>query len=202
MAAATRAKAGATGGMRRANPAQAAGHVSRNAPRQSAATCAECPPAGRSGRTKRSVESPMAAMSSMTIGRLAQAAEVGVETVRYYQRRGLLPQPQPTRGAYRHYPPEVAARLRFIRRAQQLGFTLDEIASLLQLSDGTDRRSVRRITAARLAQLQERMADMQKMADVLQHLLHACERAGGATRCPIIESIGALPLASGHGASA
>jgi MerR family transcriptional regulator, mercuric resistance operon regulatory protein len=202
MATATRAKAGATGGMRRANPAQGARHVSRKTARQPAAPCAECPPARRGGSADRTSEPAMSAMTSMTIGRLAQAAEVGVETVRYYQRRGLLPQPQPTRGAYRHYPPEVAARLRFIRRAQQLGFTLDEIASLLQLSDGTDRRSIRRITAARLAQLQERMADMQKMADVLQHLLHACEHASGATRCPIIESIGALPLAPGHGASA
>lgn len=125
----------------------------------------------------------------MTIGRLAQAAGVGVETVRYYQRRGLLPQPDAARGGYRQYPPSVAARLRFIRRAQQLGFTLEEIAGLLQLSDGTDRRSIRRITAARLAQLRERMADMQKMAEVLQHLLHACEHAGGAPHCPIIESI-------------
>ena len=129
------------------------------------------------------------ATAPMTIGRLAQAAGVGVETVRYYQRRGLLPQPAPARGAYRHYPPAAAARLRFIRRAQQLGFTLEEIASLLQLSDGTDRRSIRRITAARLAQLQERMADMQKMADVLQHLLHECEHDGDAAHCPIIESI-------------
>ncbi len=138
----------------------------------------------------------------MTIGQLAAAAGVNVETVRYYQRRDLLAVPDRPAGGIGRYAPSALTRLRFIKRAQSLGFTLDEIASLLQLSDGTDRRSVRRITAARLAQLQERMADMQKMADVLQHLLHACERAGGATRCPIIESIGALPLASGHGASA
>jgi MerR family mercuric resistance operon transcriptional regulator len=125
----------------------------------------------------------------MTIGRLAHVAGVGVETVRYYQRRGLLPQPSPTRGAYRQYPPAAAARLRFIRRAQQLGFTLDEISSLLQLSDGTDRRSIRRITAARLAQLRERMADMQRMASALEHVLHECERAERAPRCPIIETI-------------
>lgn len=140
-------------------------------------------------RTTRSAPPAAPTAAPMTIGRLAQAAGVGVETVRYYQRRGLLPQPAPARGAYRHYPPAAAARLRFIRRAQQLGFTLEEIASLLQLSDGTDRRSIRRITAARLAQLQERMADMQKMADVLRHLLHECEHDGDAAHCPIIESI-------------
>jgi len=129
------------------------------------------------------------APAAMTIGGLAQAAGVGVETVRYYQRRGLLPQPASTRGAYRRYPPAAAARLRFIRRAQQLGFTLDEIASLLQLSDGTDRRSIRRITAARLAQLRARIADMQRMASTLEHVLHECEHADRAPRCPIIESI-------------
>ncbi len=132
----------------------------------------------------------------MTIGALAAAAGVGVETVRYYQRRGLLPQPAPMRGAIRRYPPAVAARLRFIRRAQGLGFTLEEIASLLQLADGTDRRSIRRITAARLAQLTERIRDMQKMVDVLQHLLHACEHTGGAADCPIIEAIDAQPLSA------
>lgn len=196
MAAETRAAVRAKKGVRQATRGKAAPAASPKVASkvQPAATCEGCVPATRSG----SVTSETA----MTIGRLAQAAEVGVETVRYYQRRGLLPQPKATRGAYRHYPPEVAARLRFIRRAQQLGFTLDEIASLLQLSDGTDRRSIRRITAARLAQLQERMADMQKMADVLQHLLHACEHASGATRCPIIESIGALPVAAHDAAPA
>ncbi len=125
----------------------------------------------------------------MTIGALAQAAGVGVETVRYYQRRGLLPQPSRAHGAVRRYPPAIAARLRFIRRAQQLGFTLDEIVGLLQLADGTDRRSVRRITAQRLAQLQARVADLQRMADALEHVLRACEHGGRAPRCPIIEAI-------------
>jgi MerR family mercuric resistance operon transcriptional regulator len=125
----------------------------------------------------------------MTIGALAQAAGVGVETVRYYQRRGLLPQPSRAHGTVRRYLPAVAARLRFIRRAQQLGFTLDEIAGLLQLADGTDRRSIRRITAQRLTQLRARLADLQRMADALEHVLHECEHAGRAPRCPIIEAI-------------
>jgi Hg(II)-responsive transcriptional regulator len=129
------------------------------------------------------------AVTPMTIGALAQAAQVGVETVRYYQRRGLMPQPPRAQGTVRRYPPAVAARLRFIRRAQQLGFTLDEIASLLQLADGTDRRSIRRITTQRLAQLQARVADLQRMADALAHVLHDCEHAGRAPRCPIIEAI-------------
>ena len=148
--------------------------------------------------TSRSATAAEPPASPMTIGALAQAAGVGVETVRYYQRRGLLPHPAATQSTYRRYPPAVAARLRFIRRAQQLGFTLDEIAGLLQLADGTDRRSIRRITAARLAQLRERMADMQRMADALEHVLHECEHAERAPRCPIIEAIESLPAAGHH----
>ncbi len=137
--------------------------------------------AGQPGRT-----------DGLTIGKLAQAAGVGVETVRYYERRGLLPQPpRPARLAsgYRRYPDAAVARLRFIRRAQQLGFTLDEIAELLQLADGTDRRSIRRIAGARVAQLETRIADMQRMAKTLHHLIHACEGSGAAPHCPIIDTI-------------
>ncbi len=141
----------------------------------------------KTGRGKGEVAMPPPA-DSLTIARLAAAAEVGVETVRYYQRRGLMPQPRRTTGSVRRYGAAEVDRLRFIRRAQQLGFTLEEIASLLALSDGTDRRSIRRITAARLAQLQARIADMQRMVEVLQGVLADCEH-GHAPHCPIIESI-------------
>jgi Hg(II)-responsive transcriptional regulator len=131
-----------------------------------------------------------ATADSRTIGALARAAGVGVETVRYYERRGLLLQPpRPRAEGYRRYPPAAAARLRFIRRAQQLGFTLDEVAELLQLADGTDHASIHRIASARLQQLEERIADMQQMADTLRHLVHACANNGRAPHCPIIESI-------------
>ena len=139
---------------------------------------------------------PADAGDALTIGALARAAGVGVETVRYYQRRGLLPQPAPVRGAYRRYPPDVAARLRFIRHAQQFGFTLDEISSLLQLADGTDRRSIRRIAAARLVQMRERVAALQRMMDALDQVLQACEHGAHAPRCPIIGSIEDLPPAA------
>jgi MerR family mercuric resistance operon transcriptional regulator len=129
---------------------------------------------------------------SLTIGALAQAAGVGVETVRYYQRRGLLAVPQAA-GSYRRYGAGDMARLRFVRRAQALGFTLDEIAELLQLQDGTDRASVRRIARARLAQLRTRIDDMQRMAATLEHLVDACAHAARAPRCPIIASIEAGP---------
>jgi MerR family mercuric resistance operon transcriptional regulator len=141
---------------------------------------------------------------ALTIGALAAAAEVGVETVRYYQRRGLLAVP-PAGAGYRHYGADALARLRFIRRAQSLGFTLEEIAGLLQLQDGTDRKSVRRIARARLAQLRSRIDDMQRMARTLEHLVHECEHAARSPRCPIIASIESPPedtARRGRGAAA
>lgn len=133
---------------------------------------------------------------SMTIGALADSASVGVETVRYYQRRGLLPQPLRTYGSIRRYGPADAARLRFIRRAQELGFTLEEIGELLKLQDGTDRRAIRRIARARLEQVESRLADLRRMREALRHVIHDCEHAPGAPRCPIIEAIDAGPGAS------
>lgn len=125
----------------------------------------------------------------MTIGALARSAAVGVETIRYYQRRGLLPQPVRQYGSIRRYSAADAARLRFIRRAQELGFTLEEIGELLKLQDGADRRAIRRIARTRLAQVESRVADLQRMRRALQHVIDDCEHAPGAPRCPIIEAI-------------
>jgi MerR family transcriptional regulator, mercuric resistance operon regulatory protein len=125
----------------------------------------------------------------MTIGALARSAAVGVETIRYYQRRGLLPQPVRQYGSIRRYSAADAARLRFIRRAQELGFTLDEIGELLKLQDGADRRAIRRIARTRLTQVESRVADLQRMRRALQHVIDDCEHAPGAPRCPIIEAI-------------
>jgi MerR family mercuric resistance operon transcriptional regulator len=131
----------------------------------------------------------------MTIGALARSAGVGVETIRYYQRRGLLAQPARQFGGIRRYGAADAARLRFIRRAQELGFTLEEIGELLKLQDGTDRRAIRRIAHARLAQVEARVADLQRMRRALRHVIEDCEHGPGAPRCPIIEAIdrGTLP---------
>jgi MerR family mercuric resistance operon transcriptional regulator len=141
-----------------------------------------------------------AARDALTIGALATAAGVGVETVRYYQRLGLLAVPQAA-GGFRRYGSIELSRLRFIRRAQSLGFTLVEIGELLQLQDGTDRRSVRRIAQARLAQLQSRIIDMQKMAHTLRLLIDECEHGSRSLRCPIIASIESSTMpgpAGGH----
>ena len=126
---------------------------------------------------------------SMTIAGVADAAEVGVETVRYYERRGLIAQPKRKVGAYRRYDDSHVARIRFIKRAQELGFSLEEIEDLLQLQDGTDRRTIRKIAAKRLEQTRARIADLKRMEKALAQVLHECEGQSGRPHCPIIEAM-------------
>lgn len=125
---------------------------------------------------------------SLTIGRLARAAEVGIETIRYYQQRGLLPVPA-TVGAYRYYPSSLTARIRFIKRAQELGFSLDEIAELLRLEDGSNRNSIRCIASDRLSQIEQKLADLKRMQKALKQLLTACEHTSRSQPCPIIATL-------------
>jgi len=124
-----------------------------------------------------------------TIAGLARTAGVGVETVRYYERRGLVAQPERVAGAYRRYGADHIHRIRFIRRAQELGFNLEEIETLLELEDGTDRRTIRRIAGARLEETRRRIADLRRIERVLAHLLHECETHAKSPRCPIIAAI-------------
>lgn len=128
------------------------------------------------------------AVRPLTIGRLARAAGVGVETIRYYQGRGLLPVPAPS-GGVRYYAPGLVHRIGFVKRAQGLGFTLDEIATLLDLADGRNRRAVRSATSARLAQIREKLRDLSRMEATLDHLLATCIATGEAHPCPIIEAL-------------
>ena len=126
-----------------------------------------------------------------TIGTLARAAGVNVETIRYYQRRGLLREPRRPPGGVRRYGEEDLARLRFIRRAQELGFTLREIAELLALDDGTGCARARRVAEARLADVRRRIRSLRRMERALAGLVQACETAGGRGRvaCPLITSL-------------
>jgi Hg(II)-responsive transcriptional regulator len=133
-----------------------------------------------------------ARVETLTIGRLAKAADVGVETIRYYQARALLPIPR-NDGSYRQYPVALVDRIHFIKRAQDLGFSLEEIASLLELQDGTDKRSIRAIASARVEQIEAKVADLQRMHRTLRHLLHECEHSKANMPCPIIETIAAKP---------
>jgi MerR family mercuric resistance operon transcriptional regulator len=124
----------------------------------------------------------------LTIGRLARAAHVGVETIRYYQDRRLLPVP-PSAGAFRYYPVSLVERIRFIKQAQELGFSLEEIGELLQLEDGADRSSIRRIAADRLLQIESKLTDLRRMQRVLKGLLTQCEHTKANLPCPIIGTI-------------
>jgi MerR family transcriptional regulator, mercuric resistance operon regulatory protein len=132
------------------------------------------------------------AFSDVTIARLAAAAGVGVETVRYYQRRGLLrtpPRPDGggSGGGVRRYGPEDARRLRFIRAAQGAGFTLEQIGELLALDAGEDRERARALAEARLGELDVRIAELERARAALRRLATACAD-GGKGPCPILEA--------------
>ncbi|ALZ74782.1 Hg(II)-responsive transcriptional regulator [Rheinheimera sp. F8] len=123
-----------------------------------------------------------------TIGQLANAAVVNVETIRYYERRGLVEQPgKPTQG-FRRYPVTTLNRLRFIKRAQELGFTLEEIHHLLTLND-TPCQGVQDVATLKLANVRSKIADLQSLELVLHHLLNQCASNPDQTHCPIIESL-------------
>jgi MerR family transcriptional regulator, mercuric resistance operon regulatory protein len=125
-------------------------------------------------------------MADLTIAGLAKAGGVGVETIRYYQRRGLLAEP-PRAGAVRRYGPADLRRLLFIRRAQAAGFTLEAIAELLALDSSEDRARVRALAAERLAALEAKIAELESARAALTGLSKACA-AGEAGPCPIIEA--------------
>ncbi len=131
-------------------------------------------------------------LADMTIARLAEAGGVGVETVRYYQRRGLLPTPpRPygggSAGGVRRYGAEDARRLRFIRSAQGAGFTLEQIGELLALDAGEDRARARALAEARLVELDRRIAELETARAALRRLATACA-GGGKGPCPILEA--------------
>lgn len=127
------------------------------------------------------------AKNSDTIGGLAKAAGVGVETVRYYQRRGLLPEPARPPGEVRRYGREDVKRLRFIRSAQAAGFTLNEIAELLDLSASDDRARARQLAQARVGALDAKIAELQQARDALAGLATACAAKRGGP-CPILSA--------------
>ena len=123
----------------------------------------------------------------LTIGKLAEAGGVGVETVRFYQRKGLLRTPDRA-GGFRHYGDEDLRRLRFIRQAQTAGFTLGEIAELLELDAGEDRSRARELAEARVKALDARVAEMERARDALRRLANEC-RGGGRGALPHSEVV-------------
>ena len=124
-----------------------------------------------------------------TIGQVARAAGVNVETVRFYHRRGLLPLPGRAYRAVRRYGEGSLARLRFIRRAQQLGFTLDEVAALLQLNDGRTCSAARELAERKLAVIEDRLKDLSALRDQLTSLVRRCRTERGKVHCPLIDAL-------------
>lgn len=123
----------------------------------------------------------------MTIGRLAAAGGVNVETVRYYQRRGLMPEPEKPQSGVRTYSSAALARLRFIRRAQPLGFSLDEIRELLELQGGGACSRTLQLTEAKLIDIRLRLAELRRLESELLKLVRDCERAPSAASCPTLD---------------
>jgi MerR family mercuric resistance operon transcriptional regulator len=129
------------------------------------------------------------ATDPLRIGGLADAAGVGTETIRYYQRRGLLGRPPKPDGGQRAYPPAYVQRVRFIKRAQALGFSLDEIAALLALDSGTGHARARLLATQRLAQIETRIAGLAAMRAALADLIDRCAHSAGRVSCPIITTL-------------
>lgn len=126
---------------------------------------------------------------TFTIGVLAQTAHVNVETVRFYQRKGLLRAPDKPAGGIRRYGHADLARMNFIKSAQRLGFSLDEVAELLKLEDGSGCRQASEKARRKLADVRERLADLQRMEAALSDLVGRCSSARGKIYCPLIAAL-------------
>ena len=127
----------------------------------------------------------------LTIGKLAERAQVNIQTIRYYERRGLLPEPERTASNYRVYTGDTVRRVRFIKRAQDLGFTLSEIKELLDLraSPRSCCEDVRARSKAKIRDIDEKVRSLEAMRKALSKLVGACSGRGPVTECPILESL-------------
>jgi Hg(II)-responsive transcriptional regulator len=130
----------------------------------------------------------------MWISEAAEQAGVNVQTFRYYERRGLLPKPPRRTSGYREFPDDAVRIVRFIKRAQELGFSLDEVEELLRLRrhSGRNRERIRSLAERRIADFERRIGELQRMRGALQTLVHTCH-AGTTLECPIIEAISEVP---------
>lgn len=126
---------------------------------------------------------------NLTIGSFAKAAKVNVETIRFYQRKGLLPEPDKPYGSIRRYGEADVTRVRFVKSAQRLGFSLDEIAELLRLDDGTHCGEASHLAEHKLQDVREKMVDLARMEVVLSKLVSACHAQNGNVSCPMIAAL-------------
>ncbi|ATA56174.1 Hg(II)-responsive transcriptional regulator [Variovorax boronicumulans] len=126
---------------------------------------------------------------NLSIGAFAETAGVNVETIRFYQRKGLLPQPDRPYGSIRRYGEVDVARVRFVKSAQSLGFSLDEVASLLALDDGTHCDEARQVAEEKLADVRSKLADLHRIESVLATLVDDCCASHGTVSCPLISAL-------------
>ena len=126
---------------------------------------------------------------NLTIGAFAKTAGVNVETIRFYQRKDLLPEPNKPYGSIRRYGEADVARVRFVKSAQRLGFSLDEIAELLKLEDGAHCEEASGLAEHKLKDVREKMAELARMEAVLSELVYACHARKGNVSCPLIVSL-------------
>lgn len=127
--------------------------------------------------------------ANLTIGALAKAAGVTVETIRFYQLKGLLRKPDKPYGGIRRYAERHVARVKFVKAAQRLGFSLDEVGQLLKLEDGTHCSEAAELAALRLADVRARLADLQRMEEALSKLVSECNAHQGNVSCPLISAL-------------
>lgn len=128
-------------------------------------------------------------LQNLTIGAFAQASGVNVETIRFYQRKGLLPEPDRPHGSIRRYGEADVRRLVFIKSAQRLGFSLDEIGELLQLQDGTHCQEAKVLAEHKLEDVREKLADLLQLEAALTELVSACRARRGSISCPLIAAL-------------
>ena len=128
-------------------------------------------------------------MTALTIGRLAKKAGVNIDTIRYYERSGLLPEPERRASGYREYGQPDVRRLRFILRAKELGFALSEISDLLALSEDRDVSGVKRRAEERMAQVEHKIEELRRVRRGLKKLIEACPGHGDLGSCPIIAAL-------------
>ena len=131
----------------------------------------------------------MNSLKGLTIGAVAKAAGVNVETIRFYQRRTLLSEPGKPYGGIRRYDETDVTRVRFVKSAQRLGFSLDEIAGLLQLEDGTHCEEASVLAEHKLEDVRKRLADLRRMERTLSQLVQACHTQRGRVSCPLIAAM-------------
>ena len=127
--------------------------------------------------------------SGITIGHLAESAEVNVESIRYYHRIGLLPLPRREFNSIRRYSGDDLKRVRFIKRAQALGFSLDEVALLLGLSDGKHCAETKVLAERKLTVVEEKIADLAAIQSALKGLVTKCSKGSRASGCPVIDAL-------------